>query len=62
MITIDGRKMGKSYQNVIKLTELFSGTHPSLDQAYDPMVIRFYILQTHYRFLTVTLRVAIGAL
>ncbi len=49
MITIDGRKMGKSYQNVIKLTELFSGTHPALDQAYDPMVIRFYILQTHYR-------------
>lgn len=49
MITIDGRKMGKSYQNVIKLTELFSGTHPALEQAYDPMVIRFYILQTHYR-------------
>src|SRR5690606_21460461 len=37
MITIDGRKMGKSYQNVIKLTELFSGDHPSLEQAYDPM-------------------------
>lgn len=49
MITIDGRKMGKSYNNVIKLTELFSGDHPSLEQAYHPMVIRFYILQTHYR-------------
>jgi cysteinyl-tRNA synthetase len=34
---------------VIKLTELFSGTHPALDQAYHPMVIRFFILQTHYR-------------
>lgn len=49
MITINGRKMGKSYNNVIKLTELFSGNHPLLDQAYHPMVIRFFILQTHYR-------------
>jgi len=49
MITINGKKMGKSYNNVIKLTELFSGTHPILEQAYHPMVVRFYILQTHYR-------------
>jgi cysteinyl-tRNA synthetase len=48
MITIDGRKMGKSYNNVIKLTELFSGDHPLLEKAYHPMVIRFFILQTHY--------------
>ncbi|MBS1627634.1 MAG: cysteine--tRNA ligase [Bacteroidetes bacterium] len=49
MITINGRKMGKSYNNVIKLSELFSGNHPLLAQAYHPMVIRFFILQTHYR-------------
>jgi cysteinyl-tRNA synthetase len=49
MITINGRKMGKSYNNVIKLSELFTGTHPALEQAYHPMVIRFFILQTHYR-------------
>lgn len=49
MITIDGKKMGKSYNNVIKLTELFSGTHALLEQPYHPMVIRFNILQTHYR-------------
>ena len=49
MITINGRKMGKSYNNVIKLSELFAGTHPALAQAYHPMVIRFFILQTHYR-------------
>jgi cysteinyl-tRNA synthetase len=49
MITIDGRKMGKSYNNVIKLTELFSGNHPLLTQAYHPMTIRFFILQTHFR-------------
>ena len=49
MITINGRKMGKSYNNVIKLTELFSGNHPLLEKAYHPMMIRFFILQTHYR-------------
>lgn len=49
MITINGKKMGKSYNNVIKLTELFSGTHPLLTQAYSPMTIRFFLLQTHYR-------------
>jgi len=49
MITINGKKMGKSYNNVIKLSELFSGKHEILQQAYHPMVVRFYILQTHYR-------------
>jgi cysteinyl-tRNA synthetase len=49
MITINGRKMGKSYNNVIKLTEMFSGDNPLLAQAYHPMTIRFFILQTHYR-------------
>ncbi len=49
MITINGKKMGKSYNNVIKLTELFSGNHPMLEKAYSPMAIRFSILQTHYR-------------
>jgi cysteinyl-tRNA synthetase len=49
MITINGRKMGKSYNNVIRLTEMFSGNHPLLEKAYSPMTIRFFILQTHYR-------------
>jgi len=49
MITINGKKMGKSYNNVIKLTELFSGNHPLLTQAFAPMTIRFFILQSHYR-------------
>jgi cysteinyl-tRNA synthetase len=49
MITINGRKMGKSYNNVIKLTEMFSGNHPLLEQAFHPMTIRFFILQSHYR-------------
>jgi len=49
MITINGRKMGKSYNNVIKLSELFSGRHEILEQGYSPMTVRFFILQTHYR-------------
>ena len=49
MITINGRKMGKSYNNVIRLTEMFTGDHPLLEKAYSPMTIRFFILQTHYR-------------
>jgi cysteinyl-tRNA synthetase len=49
MITINGRKMGKSYNNVIKLSELFSGSHPILEQVYTPMTIRFFILQSQYR-------------
>ncbi len=49
MITINGKKMGKSYNNVIKLSEMFSGNHPMLEQAFTPMTIRFFILQTHYR-------------
>ena len=49
MITINGKKMGKSYGNFITLEEFFNGTHPKLDQAYSPMVIRFFILQAQYR-------------
>jgi cysteinyl-tRNA synthetase len=49
MITINGKKMGKSYNNVIRLTDMFSGNSPLLAQAYHPMTIRFFILQTQYR-------------
>jgi cysteinyl-tRNA synthetase len=41
--------MGKSYHNQITLTQMFSGDHPLLSQPFPPMVIRFFILQTHYR-------------
>ncbi|HEY0271793.1 MAG TPA: cysteine--tRNA ligase [Chitinophaga sp.] len=49
MITINGRKMGKAYNNTIKLTEMFAGTNPQLEKPYSPMTIRFFVLQTHYR-------------
>jgi cysteinyl-tRNA synthetase len=49
MITINGQKMARSLGNFITLDKLFSGDHPLLHQAYNPMTIRFFILQAHYR-------------
>ena len=49
MITIDGKKMGRSLGNFITLDDFFSGNHKGLEQAYAPMTIRFFILQAHYR-------------
>ena len=49
MITIDGKKMGKSLGNFINLEEFFTGDHKKLNKAYSPMTIRFFILQAHYR-------------
>lgn len=49
MITIEGKKMGKSLGNFITLEEFFTGNHKLLAQAYSPMTIRFFILGAHYR-------------
>ena len=49
MITIAGKKMGKSYNNFITLEQFFKGEHPLLTRPYSPMVIRFFILQAQYR-------------
>tara|TARA_B110000116_G_scaffold271774_1_gene293603 strand:+ start:507 stop:1976 length:1470 start_codon:yes stop_codon:yes gene_type:complete len=49
MITVDGKKMGKSLGNFMNLEDFFSGNHEKLSKAYSPMTIRFFILQAHYR-------------
>ncbi len=49
MITTKGQKMGKSLGNAVSLEQFFTGDHPVLEQSYDPMTIRFFILQAHYR-------------
>ena len=49
MITINGKKMGKSLNNFITLEQFFTGNHETLQQAYSPMTIRFFILSAHYR-------------
>ena len=49
MITINGQKMGKSYNNFITLDQFFTGQHELLTKAFSPMTIRFFILSAHYR-------------
>ncbi|RXK48141.1 cysteine--tRNA ligase [Aquirufa rosea] len=49
MLTVNGQKMSKSLGNSFLPAELFSGNHPLLDQAYSPMTVRFFMLQSQYR-------------
>ena len=49
MLTINGKKMGKSLGNFITLEQFFKGDHPLLQKAFSPMTIRFFILSAHYR-------------
>ena len=49
MITINGKKMGKSLGNAMSLEQFFAGDHELLEQPYTPMTVRFFILQAHYR-------------
>jgi cysteinyl-tRNA synthetase len=48
MLTVNGEKMSKSKGNSFLPNELFDGTHPLLDKGYGPMVVRFFMMQTHY--------------
>jgi len=48
MLTVNGQKMSKSLGNSFLPGELFAGSHELLDQAYSPMTVRFFMLQSHY--------------
>ena len=52
MVTLEGQKMGKSLGNAISLDEFFRGDHELLSRAWDPQIIRFFLLQSHYRSTT----------
>lgn len=52
MVTLEGQKMGKSLGNAISLDEFFRGDHELLSRSWDPQVIRFFLLQSHYRSTT----------
>lgn len=52
MVTLGGQKMGKSLGNAINLHEFFNGNHRLLNRAWSPQVIRFFLLQSHYRSTT----------
>ncbi|MBD2724693.1 cysteine--tRNA ligase [Hymenobacter armeniacus] len=49
MITVNGTKMSKSLGNFVLLGDMFVGPTGGLSQAYSPMVVRFFLLQAHYR-------------
>ena len=49
MLTVDGQKMSKSLGNSFLPHELFSGDNKILNKGYSPMMVRFFILQAHYR-------------
>ena len=49
MLTVNGQKMSKSLGNSFLPAELFAGTHDLLEQAYSPMTVRFFMLQSQYR-------------
>jgi len=49
MLLMNGRKMSKSDGNTISAEDLFSGTSPHVSKGYSPMVVRFFMLQAHYR-------------
>lgn len=49
MLTLNGQRMSKSTGNTLLPEELFSGENPIMDKAYSPSVVRFFMLQAHYR-------------
>ena len=49
MLLMNGKKMSKSDGNTISPEELFSGDSPHVSEGYDPTVVRFFMLQSHYR-------------
>ena len=49
MLLLNGRKMSKSDGNTIAPAQLFTGDSPHVSKGYSPMVVRFFMLQSHYR-------------
>jgi len=49
MLTVNGQKMSKSLGNSFLPHELFSGNNSILHKGYSPMMVRFFMLQAHYR-------------
>ena len=49
MLTLNGKKMSKSTGNILSPAELFSGESETLSKGFSPSVVRFFMLQAHYR-------------
>ena len=48
MVTVEGQKMGKSLGNFVTLKDAFAG-EPPLDEPVRPLVMRYFVLTSHYR-------------
>jgi cysteinyl-tRNA synthetase len=49
MLTLNSQKMAKSTGNNILPTEIFTGDNTILRKAFSPSVVRFFMMQAHYR-------------
>jgi cysteinyl-tRNA synthetase len=49
MLLLNSKKMSKSDGNTITPQELFTGESEHVSKGYSPMVLRFFMLQAHYR-------------
>lgn len=49
MLTLNGKKMSKSTGNTLLPQEIFSGENSILEKSFKPSVVRFFMLQAHYR-------------
>ncbi len=48
MLLMNGKKMSKSDDNSITPQQLFTGDSKHITKAYSPMVLKFFMLQSHY--------------
>jgi len=49
MLLLNGKKMSKSDGNSVTPEQLFTGESEHLTQGFSPMVVKFFMLQCHYR-------------
>ena len=49
MLTLNGKKMAKSTGNNILPMDLFTGESSLLEKGFPPSVVRFFMMQAHYR-------------
>ncbi len=49
MVMVDGQKMSKSLGNFITIRDLLDGKWSMRPQPVEPMVVRLFVLQAHYR-------------
>ena len=49
MLTLNGARMSKSTGNTLLPNKLFTGNNDKLEKAFSPIVVRFFMMQAHYR-------------